>query len=153
MTHYTIPIYHVQLVRDGQCHSTDPPRFSTPAPAAKFLRAYLAGADREHFVALMLNRKNNLIGVNTVAVGSLSTAVVHPREVLKPAILSNASSLICGHNHPSSGDPTPSDDDREITNRLSRACAIMQITLLDHIIIGQDSYFSFTEDRCFALEE
>ncbi|MEE9145926.1 MAG: JAB domain-containing protein, partial [Candidatus Tectomicrobia bacterium] len=77
------------------------------ADVNQLLREYLAGADREHFVELMVDKKNRVIGINTVSVGSLDSSIVHPREVYKPAILSNAAALIFGHNHPS-GDPAPS---------------------------------------------
>jgi DNA repair protein RadC len=95
-----IPIYRVSLVREGKlpCYEQ---RLRSSAIASTILHTYLADVDREHFVILLLDQKNQVIGINTVSMGSLTASVVHPRECFKPAILSNAASLICGHNHPS----------------------------------------------------
>jgi DNA repair protein RadC len=94
----------------------------------------------------MVNRKNEVIGINTVSVGSLSASIVSPREVFKPAILANAAALICAHNHPS-GAPTPSAEDRALTERLSQAGKLLDIQVLDHIIIGDGTtaYYSFAD--------
>src|SRR5713101_8270163 len=81
-------------------------RIRSSATAHTVLQEYMDGADREMFVVMLLDRKNGVIGLNTVSVGSLSASVVHPRECFKPAILSNASSMLLSHNHPS-GDPFP----------------------------------------------
>jgi DNA repair protein RadC len=83
----------------------------------------------------LLDRKNRVIGINTVAIGSLTASVVHPREVMKPAILSNAAAIILCHNHPS-GDPQPSQEDRVLTQRLVEAGKLLGINVLDHLIIG-----------------
>src|SRR5205085_7409354 len=106
---------------------------------------YLADTDREHFVILMLDQKNQVIGINTVSIGSLTASIVHPRECFKPAILSNAASIICGHNHPS-GDPQPSREDRALTTRLVEAGRLLGIQVLDHIIVGRDTYMSFADE-------
>lgn len=98
---YRIPVYRVALVREGSLAQGERPRLSNPTEAVAILRAYLQYADREHLVALLLNTKNRILGINTVSVGSLTTSTVHPREVYKPAILANAAALIVGHNHPS----------------------------------------------------
>jgi DNA repair protein RadC len=82
----------------------------------------------------MLDTKNRLIGINTVSVGILDSRIVHPREVFKPAILSNAAGIIVGHNHPS-GDPSPSVEDTRITKRLHEVGEILGIDLLDHVIV------------------
>lgn len=105
--------------------------------------------DREHFFVLLLNIKNKIIGFSEISVGSMTTCIVHPREVLKSAILSSAASVIFVHNHPS-GDPDPSTDDIEITKRLCKCFSIMGINVLDHIIVGFDaeefnSYYSFKQ--------
>jgi DNA repair protein RadC len=81
---------------------------------------YLQGVDRENFVMLTLDAKNQVIDINTVSVGSLSFTPVHPRGVFKPAILSNAAAVILCHNHPSN-DPTPSEDDKKLTEKLKAA--------------------------------
>src|SRR4029434_9928578 len=103
------------------------------------------GVNREHFVILLLDQKNQVIGLNTVSIGSLTASVVHPREVFKPAILSNASSILLCHNHPS-GDPLPSQEDRALTVRLFQAGKLLGIDVLDHIIVGEGKYFSFADE-------
>ena len=105
--------------------------------------------DKEKLYVIILNIKNKVIGYSLVSMGSLTASIVHPREVLKPAILASAASIIIIHNHPS-GDPEPSLDDIEITKRISKSCAIMGINLLDHIILGFEadefkSYYSFKQ--------
>jgi DNA repair protein RadC len=116
------------------------------ADAARLLWEYLDGVDREHFVIVLLDQKNKVIGINTVSIGSLTASVVHPREVFKTAILSNAATIICGHNHPS-GDTAPSQEDRLITTRLASAGKLLGINVMDHIIIGSvGKYFSFADE-------
>ncbi len=138
-----IPIYRVTLVRERTVEHYGTLRSSTDV--CQFLREYLAGVDREHFVELMLDKKNRVIGLNTVSVGSLDSSIVHPREVFKPAILSNAAALIFGHNHPS-GDPAPSPEDRVLTKRLVEGGKLLGIQVLDHIIVGDGRYYSFADD-------
>jgi DNA repair protein RadC len=142
---YAIPVYRVCLVREGNVQ-TERPQLRGSEVAAAVLRTYLAHVDREHFVVLMLDRKNRLIGVNTVSIGSLTASIVNPREVYKPAILANAAAVILGHNHPS-GDPQPSQEDRAITQRLVEAGTLLGIQVLDHIIIGEQAYVSFADAR------
>jgi DNA repair protein RadC len=96
--------------------------------------AHIADEDREVFLVLMLNTKNQVVGLHRAHVGSLNASIVHPREVMKCAILNNAASIIVGHNHPS-GDPTPSREDIEVTKRLAEAGKIMGIEVLDHVIV------------------
>ncbi len=97
--------------------------------------------DREHFKCLYLNRKNQVLGLETVSVGGLASSLVHPREVFKPAIKRSAASIILIHNHPS-GDPTPSAEDISITKRLVESGKLLGIDVLDHIIIGDGRYVS-----------
>ena len=96
----SVPVYKVTLVREGRvpCYNQ---QIRSSADASTLLHTYLADVDREHFVIILLNQKNRVIGVSTVSIGSLTASIVHPREVFKGAILSNAASIICGHNHPS----------------------------------------------------
>lgn len=139
-----IPVYKVTLVRESSMH-TDHPRFGSSKDVAALLQTYLKDADREHVVLLLLNRKNRLIGLNTVSIGSLTASVAHPREVFKPAILSNAAALILCHNHPS-GDPAPSQEDRVLTQRPKEAGKLLGIDILDHLILGDSRYFSFADE-------
>jgi len=140
-----VPIYKVSLVREREmpCYDT---QIRSSATASDLLHRYLADVDRENFVVMLLDRKNKVIGINTVSVGHLTASLVHPREVFKPAILSNAAAIICCHNHPS-GDPQPSPEDRAITAKLVEASKLMGFAILDHIIIGtQGRYFSFGDE-------
>lgn len=120
-----------------------PYKFSTSADAHKAVKDY-GKADRECFLVLFLNATNVLIDSEVLTVGALDTAAVYPREVLKSAILRNASSIIVAHNHPS-GDLTPSRADIEITRQVMAACAIVQIRMLDHIILGRNTYLSMAD--------
>jgi DNA repair protein RadC len=140
----SIPIYRVVLVKEGKLPTYES-RIRSSANAYNVLREYLADTDREVFSVLCLDRKNGVIGLNTVSIGSLTASVVHPREVFKPAILSNASSVILTHNHPS-GDPLPSQEDRALTVRLFQAGKLLGIDVLDHIIVGDGRYFSFADE-------
>ncbi len=99
---------------------------------------------KEHFVCLFLNTKNDLIFSETISIGSLNSAIVHPREVFRAAVKRCSASLICSHNHPS-GDPTPSTEDVSLTRRLIEAGEIMGIELLDHVIIGGNRFYSLKE--------
>jgi len=103
--------------------------------------------DREQFCVVLLNSKNKIIGLNIVSTGDLSSATVHPREVLKPAILANAASLILCHNHPS-GDLTPSSEDIAMTKRIIKAAKVMGIRIHEHLIISMydNSYYSFADN-------
>ncbi|ETT87155.1 JAB domain-containing protein [Viridibacillus sp. FSL R5-0477] len=93
---------------------------------------------------MCLNTKNEPTHLNTVHIGSLNASIVHPREVIKPAILTNAASIMVCHNHPC-GNVDASPEDIEVTKRLQEVGEIVGIELLDHIILGEDSYLSFRE--------
>jgi DNA repair protein RadC len=142
-TTYRIPIYKVSLVRDGSYKSPSK-AITSPPDAFSILEGYMQGLDREHFVVLLLDIKNKVIGINTVSIGNLDTAIAHPREVFKPAILSNAASILLAHNHPS-GDPEPSREDVALTNRLVEAGKILGIDVIDHLILGDGCYRSLKE--------
>ena len=105
-----------------------------------------ANLDKECFWMVLLNAKNQIIEVKLVSMGSLTSSIVHPREVFKPAILASAASVILAHNHPS-GNPTPSREDIELTRRLKEAGELIGIKVLDHIIIGDKDYCSMKEAR------
>lgn len=105
---------------------------------------FLAYETKEHFLSMHLDSKNRIICVDLCSTGSLTASIVHPREVFKTALLSSAAAMIFLHNHPS-GDPTPSREDIEITTRLKEAGELLGIRILDHIIVCEDSYVSFTD--------
>jgi len=105
---------------------------------------FLEIRDREEFVSLHLDKGNRPICWDRVSVGTLSETSIHPREVFKTALLSNAAAVIFMHNHPS-GRTEPSSEDHAITKKLTEAAKILEIKILDHLIIGEGSYFSFKE--------
>lgn len=91
--------------------------------------------DRELFVVVLLTAQNDVIGITTAATGTIDMCGIYAREVFKPALLANAASIVVAHNHPS-GDPTPSPEDLEVTRLLVAAGKLLQVTVLDHIVIG-----------------
>ena len=99
---------------------------------------------REHFLCLYLNARNQVIHREVVSIGSLSSSIVHPREVFQPAVSQAAASVVLAHNHPS-GDASPSQDDIDLTRRLVQAGEIMGIDVLDHLIISADDFLSLKE--------
>jgi DNA repair protein RadC len=115
-----------------------------PEDAADYAMPRLRYENKEHMCVMLLNVKNHIIAWEVVSVGSLTASVVHPREVFRPAIIKGAASIILVHNHPS-GDPTPSTEDLEVTARMVQVGRIMDISVLDHIIIGGDSFVSMKE--------
>lgn len=119
-------------------------RFSNSRDIFQRYRAQFYSVNKEYFLSLQLNSKNQLIREVLVSIGSLSTSVVHPREVFSPAVRDSTAALVLLHNHPS-GDPSPSREDRELTQRLCRAGKILGIRILDHIVLGNDDYFSFAD--------
>lgn len=99
---------------------------------------------------ISLNTRLNYSGMNTVTVGTLDSSLLHPREVFRPAINRSAAAIILVHNHPS-GDPNPSNEDRDMTDRIREAGSTVGIKLLDHVIIGKGSYYSFTASKKFEV--
>lgn len=100
---------------------------------------------KEHFVVLYLNAKNQLVHKEIISMGTLSANLVHPREVFEPALKHSAAQIVAAHNHPS-GDPKPSEDDLEITKRLTEAGKMMGVEIMDHVIISKNGHFSFKEE-------
>lgn len=111
------------------------PSVSTAEDVVRICGVQLRGLDREHFWALALNTKNQLLRMVEVSVGSLNASIVHPRELFKEAVRLSAASVVVVHNHPS-GDPTPSGADIQLTRRLVRAGDVLGIDVLDHVVIG-----------------
>ena len=116
----------------------------SPADAARFVRQVVAGDAREHFVSLMLDARHRPIAYQVVSVGTATASLVHPREVFQPAVGLGACALIVAHNHPS-GDPTPSPEDREVTDRLIQAGDVLGIQLLDSIVVTEAGHVSIRE--------
>jgi len=143
-----IATYRVTLVKDRQLpfESCRLQNSKQAQPLIKSLIETHGQSDREQFCVLMLNAKNEIIGLNIVSTGDVSSATVTPRELLKPAILTNSSALILGHNHPSS-DVSPSPEDLAVTKRIVQACKIMGIVVHEHLIVSMfdDAYYSFAD--------
>lgn len=121
-------------------------RINNPSEAYNLVQNFLKDSDREKFLVLCLDTRKQPVSIQVVSVGSLSSTIVHPREVFKIAVLSNASSIICFHNHPT-GNSKPSKEDEDMTLRLKESGEILGIPLVDHIVIGSnDSFYSFKEN-------
>jgi DNA repair protein RadC len=120
------------------------PVIRTPADAWALVGPHMRHLDREHFRALLLNTRHEVLDVTSVAVGGLDSAPIHPREVFKEAVRRSAAAVILVHNHPS-GTPEPSGDDVRITARLRDAGRVVGIEVLDHIIIGDGRFVSLRE--------
>ena len=120
-------------------------KIKSPLDLANYLMEQLRHEREEKFIVISLNAKCKIIGEDVVSIGSLTSSIVHPREVYKVAIKRSAYSIIAIHNHPS-GDPSPSKEDINITKRLKEAGELIGVPLLDHIVIGDGSYKSFKEE-------
>lgn len=120
-------------------------KFTSPDKAVDMVLPLFHMADREMMVVMSLNTKLEPIAVEVAAVGDLNGCIVTGREIFKHAVLANAASIICFHNHPS-GDPVPSGVDSMVTERLRQAGDILGIPLKDHIIVGNGTYYSFSEN-------
>src|SRR5699024_5777624 len=116
----------------------------SPKDGADFVMEEMRTLNQEHFVAIFLNTKNEVIHQQTIFIGSLNSAVVHPREIFREAVKRSAASIISVHKHPS-GDPTPSQEDIQVTRRLVDSGKMMGIEVLDQIIIGDRKFTSLKE--------
>lgn len=116
----------------------------SPADVQRHFRGRLRDLRRESFHVLLLDGRHRLITTEEVSVGTLTASLVHPREVFRDAIRNAAAALVLVHNHPS-GDPSPSAEDRSVTERLRSAGLLLGIRVLDHVIVAESGYFSFRE--------
>lgn len=138
---YAVPVFRVELVRERELVA---PTVRSPHDVGPLLCEYLARADREHFVLVMLATSGRIIGLHTVHIGTLNASLVHVPDVFKAAILANAAAVIVAHNHPS-GNLEPSAADVQITRQLVEAGKLLAIPVHDHLIIGHGSYVSLCE--------
>lgn len=143
MTQHRPPRWRVQLVRERAGPSFPHSTMRASVDVAHAF-AFLCDRDREEFWLAAVDQRHAIIGTHQASVGSLSASLVHPREILKPLVLASAAACILIHNHPS-GDPTPSPDDEAITTRLVRACALLGVRVLDHVIVGTPQHYSFAD--------
>lgn len=119
-------------------------KITSPSDIVNILMEEMRCLKKEHFKIAILDTKNQIITIESISVGNLNSSIVHPREVFNAAIRRSGNSIILIHNHPS-GDPMPSQEDINITNRIVEAGSIIGIKVLDHIIIGDNKYISFKE--------
>jgi len=146
----SISVYRVCLVKDATVSFGQEAFVSNSHQAHALIQNLIltrGQPDREQFVVALLNAKNKIIGLNIVSVGVLSSTLVSPREVLKPAILANSAAMILCHNHPS-GDLNPSNDDMEVTRKIIKAADIIGIQVHEHLIINLENelLFSFADE-------
>ncbi len=141
----SISLVSIKLVREKDCYYG----FKTirsPEDLANLVKRFLSQADREVFLTVNLSTANTINSIHVVSIGSLDRALIHPREVFKAAILSNASSIALAHNHPS-GELNPSQEDIAVTKQLVQAGELLGIKVLDHVIIAGDRHLSFLEQK------
>lgn len=134
----------MELARRVYTERGDRVHISSPGDAAEYIMPRLRYETHEKFVVILLDSKNQVISTQQIAEGSLTSAVVHPREVLAPAIVAHAACFIAVHNHPS-GNPYPSTEDRSFAKALAEAGEVMGITFLDNLIVGDNLHYSFRE--------
>lgn len=123
------------------------PAVSSPESAFEVFRPRFDGLDREVCLAAMVDTKHRLLGVRVVSIGSIDHTFMGPREILRDALLANASAVVVAHNHPS-GDPEPSRDDELVTRRLAEASTLVGVDLLDHLVVAGDAWVSLARRGC-----
>jgi DNA repair protein RadC len=138
-----VSLVSIKLVREGSVLYKDR-TVSSPTEAYNLVKTLLEDLDRENFIVVSLNTKNEPTQIEFTSKGNLNSSIVAPREVFKSAILSSAASILIAHNHPS-GNPTPSKEDLEVTKRLKDCGNLLGIEVLDHIIVGDGKYVSLKE--------
>ncbi|MFH0892478.1 MAG: JAB domain-containing protein [Candidatus Falkowbacteria bacterium] len=122
-------------------------RLIAPAEAVRLARKLVTDPYKEHFIAIYLSARNDVVKTELVSLGTLNASIVHPREVFRPAIMSRACAIIVLHNHPS-GDVSPSESDLELTKRLKNAGQLLGIEVLDHVIFEKgDRFYSFENKK------
>lgn len=150
-TPYSLDKVAIRMVKEPPLYSSTPVR--SPDDAVRLMAEMLKGYDREVFCIVNFRNDMTPINMNIVSMGTLNASLVHPREILKSSILSNAAHVMAFHNHPS-GSLSPSQEDIQITDRLQKLLDLAGIPLLDHIIIGNgDRYYSFRENQTLPVSE
>jgi DNA repair protein RadC len=145
-----ISIFGIKLVkavaeRYTQERFHDRDLISSPETLFKYLQQSLEYRTRECFAVIMLDAKNKVLSTEIIFEGSLTSTCVNPREVIVSILKNNAAAVMFAHNHPS-GDPTPSHEDKKLTRTLIQGCQLMGITVHEHIIVGDKTYYSFAEN-------
>ncbi len=142
----TVYVAKIRLSVVRESTASEPITIGCPEDVASldFIKSELVSSDREKFICLHLNIKHMVISYEVVSIGSLNSSIVHPRELYKGAILANAAAVILCHNHPSN-QCEPSSEDIAVTKRLADAGNIIGISVLDHLIFGDQKFFSLKE--------
>ncbi len=125
---------------------TEKKRITSSQEVYEIFSPHLRHRKREAFKVIFLTRRHAIIGEQTVFEGSLTESLINPREIVKSALAHSAAGVIFVHNHPS-GDPSPSLEDRKVTDQLVRACGLVNIRVVDHIIVGDHGYYSFADQK------
>jgi DNA repair protein RadC len=136
----------VELGRRTLCTTLKRRQFSQPCDVAAWLLPQFGGAPVEQFGTVLLDTKHRLLSVRVVSIGSLDASAATARDVFREAVAARAAAVILFHNHPS-GDPAPSPDDVAVTRQLVAAGTLLGIDVIDHVILGAATYFSFQEMR------
>lgn len=144
-------VVSIRLVEEPPLMSNT--KIQSPEDAVHVLGEYICGFDREVVCIINLRADGSPLNCNFVSMGAANECIAHPREIFKSAILSNATSMILMHNHPS-GNLTPSKEDTVVTDRMLKLCEILGVSLVDHIIVGgkNESYFSFREKQMMEFD-
>lgn len=139
-----------ELARRLENHQLPTPKLNQKSISSKniykLVKNQIGNFAKEHFIAISLDTRSKILAVDTIHIGTLTASLVHPRETFNIAIRNHAAAIIVAHNHPS-GDPEPSSEDLKITKLLFEAGQILGITMLDHLILGKNTHFSFRENK------
>jgi len=138
-THYFV---RTQLVREKELPHVN---ISCSTDAASYVRQHIGDFDREVILAIAMDARHNVNATSMVHIGTANESVADTADILRVALYSSSRNLIIAHNHPS-GDPSPSAEDKALTKRLNEAAALLNITLLDHVIIGSERHYSFADE-------
>lgn len=138
-THYYV---RSQLVREKEMPHV---KISCSSDAAQYIREQIGDYDREVILAIALDFRHSINATSIVHIGSGNESIADPSDILRIALYSSSRKMIVAHNHPS-GDPSPSVEDKAITKKLKEAAALLNITLMDHIIVGNDRHYSFADE-------
>jgi len=144
--YYKVPVITLRIVREPGFEFTPENRMWTPKDIADLVAPFIGDKDREHVVAIHLNQRSDVQGIELLAVGGLSAAALNARDVFKGAVVANAAAIILAHNHPS-GDPLPSPDDIGFTAKNKQAGELLGIEVLDHIIVAPGGKFVSLRER------
>lgn len=140
-----IPLVRLQMVHDKEI-PYGKECLNTPGKAAAFIRQFIQDADREYLIVCCVDMKYHPLFIEIVGIGTVDECRTSPREVFKSALLANAAYIMLFHNHPS-GSVAPSASDYALTEQLKKAGELLGVSLLDHIILGDDTFYSFKEEK------